>query len=442
MVEPFLIIVVIVMAVLVLFGVCLLVVIMGHPDDKNVAWFPRIITIFGLWLAFASILILPYDVANAKTAGGGVQVNILWQIVYITLAVLVGAIIPFAFFYYENDVDPDEQIESFFDTQIGMALKYTLVTLVIFVVIFIIMYSLLNKAYIPVLRIAQSPATVYNGDASVLTFPNLRTGCVNLLSGQAGSTSNICQAGLFYWIIPVSLPLYIIAFLAFVGWWFFTTFVGVGFFALPLDLINAYRTRPTPISTKAYFEQRTVLGQRCKALLELGEKMQSEFDKGGKGVWQKQQDKSTFRAFEKNYFYLKKDYQILYVAHKLKGGNPLVPIAELILGLISVVLSACWFIHIAIFILPARPYTPFLNDFFIKLEEGVPSFPLFGVLAFAIFSFYLLWCVVKGNFRLGVRFLFWKIYPMEVEVKITYIKQIISNYYPLQIVSNSFFLLF
>jgi LMBR1 domain-containing protein 1 len=415
MVQPFMIIVVVVMAVLVLFAVCLLVVVMGHPDDKNTAWFPRIVTIFGLWLAFASILILPYDVANSKSSSGGVSVNILWQVAYITLAVMVGAIIPFAFFFYENDVDENDETEGFFNTQIGMALKYTVITLVIFVVIFIIMYSLANKAYVPVLRMAQSKSVIFEGTMSVKAHPNLIVECNALLTGQAADTSSICNSSSFYWIIPVSLPLYIIAFIAFVGWWFFTMFTGVGFFALPLDLINAWRTRPTPISTKSYFEQRAALGTRCKQLLELGEGMQSQFDKAGKGVIARQRDKQDFRAFEKNYFYLKKDYQVLYVAHKLRGGNPLVPIFELILGCISIVISACWFIHIAIFILPAKPYYPFLNNFFIALEEGVPSFPLFGVLAFAIFSFYLLWCVVKGNFRLGVRFLFWKIYPMEVE---------------------------
>lgn len=57
---------------------------------------------------------------------------------------------------------------------------------------------------------------------------------------------------------------------------------------------------------------------------------------------------------------------------------------------------------------------PFLNNFFVALTDNVPGFPLFGVLAFALWSFHLLFCVVKGNFRLGVRFLVIKLYPMEI----------------------------
>jgi len=52
---------------------------------------------------------------------------------------------------------------------------------------------------------------------------------------------------------------------------------------------------------------------------------------------------------------------------------------------------------------------------FIKLGNvGNGSFPLFGICAFATYAFYLLWCCVKGNFKLGIRLAFWKIYPMEV----------------------------
>lgn len=41
-------------------------------------------------------------------------------------------------------------------------------------------------------------------------------------------------------------------------------------------------------------------------------------------------------------------------------------------------------------------------------------FPLFGVLSVAIFTLYLLFCVVAGNFKLGVRFLCVELHPMKV----------------------------
>ena len=44
---------------------------------------------------------LPLDVANQRV--GGFPMTTLWLVVYITMAVLVVVVIPFAAFYYEAD---------------------------------------------------------------------------------------------------------------------------------------------------------------------------------------------------------------------------------------------------------------------------------------------------------------------------------------------------
>jgi LMBR1 domain-containing protein 1 len=41
-------------------------------------------------------------------------------------------------------------------------------------------------------------------------------------------------------------------------------------------------------------------------------------------------------------------------------------------------------------------------------------FPLFGVISVAIFSLYLLFCVVAGNFKFGMRFLCITLHPMKI----------------------------
>jgi hypothetical protein len=40
-------------------------------------------------------------------------------------------------------------------------------------------------------------------------------------------------------------------------------------------------------------------------------------------------------------------------------------------------------------------------------------FSLFGTLAFAIFSFYLIWCVLKGAMKFGLRLLIITIHPLK-----------------------------
>jgi len=91
--------------------------------------------------------------------------------------------------------------------------------------------------------------------------------------GLGGINPQNCLTDSFIWDIPLTFPVYVMIFLSFIGWWFFTLFTGVGLIALPMDLINEFRTRPTPMKTATYFEQRATLGQRAKSLVEVGETM-------------------------------------------------------------------------------------------------------------------------------------------------------------------------
>ena len=50
--------------------------------------------------------------------------------------------------------------------------------------------------------------------------------------------------------LPVSFPIFAMAFMAFIGWWLFVLFGGVGLSALPLDMINDFVNRPELLTTK------------------------------------------------------------------------------------------------------------------------------------------------------------------------------------------------
>jgi len=283
----------------------------------------------------------------------------------------------------------------------------------------------LSTAEIPVRRIAQSvdlvaPATLPFSRGVFENYINARLdalGNVNDLTYSVGTCSAGCFAQRYTWDIPVSFAIYIMAFLSFFGWFFFTIFVGVGLIALPMDLINDFRTRPTPISTKTYFEERQNLGKRAQFLIGIGEKLQEQQEGRAAKKMSKRRLNKQLLQFEQHYYFLKKDYKVLTIAHKLRGGNPLWYFFKLFLGLIGICLSISWLLHLILFVLPRnRPFSPFLNTFFIDLENAFGGgFPLFGVLAFAIYSFYLLWCCVKGNFKVGMRLLIIKVFPMEYE---------------------------
>ncbi|KAF9680039.1 hypothetical protein SADUNF_Sadunf06G0078600 [Salix dunnii] len=109
-----LVIVAIVVCIIVLLFNVYLLVNYQHPDDKNQAYFPKFVVVFGLSVAAISILMLPADVANRQACrraiyNGACNLTLpmkdLWIAVYIVDAVLVFFIIPFAMFYYEGDQD-------------------------------------------------------------------------------------------------------------------------------------------------------------------------------------------------------------------------------------------------------------------------------------------------------------------------------------------------
>lgn len=420
MVDVFLIIVAIIMSAVVFFCCGMLVIVMSHPDDGTRAKLPKAITVFGLWLAFISVLLLPYDVANQKGAGGGIPVSVIWQIVFMTTAAMVSFVIPYAFWYYESDTIEDDgefgedhsdnpkKKSGCLSTQAGTALCYTLCFFVVFTTILVIMYAFLHNAIVPVTRIAQSPLSVVSTSAP---FYRDTAGCVQ----QLDETIMNCITTSFDWTIPVTFPVYVIAFLAFLGWWFFSLFAGVGLISLPMDLINDFRTRPKKMTTREKMEMKGELAERAATLLRLGDGMYSKFREiRVKSSSAKRKEFKLQSKFESHFYLLKRDVDIYNRVLELRNQNPLIPIGKLFCGIIGIILSLFWILHMALFMLPETPIDDFLNVFFIDLESvGNGSFPLFGVLAFALFSFYLLWAVVAGNFKLGIRLIIFTLYPME-----------------------------
>jgi len=109
---------------------------------------------------------------------------------------------------------------------------------------------------------------------------------------------------------------------------------------------------------------------------------------------------------------LKRDYYYLEVAYRLRGGNPFCSWLKLLMAIIGGSISVIWILHIILFMLPKHPISPFLNNLLVRLE--IPGFPLFGVACFAFLTFWLFMAVLAGDFRFGLRFVFCRLYPMEL----------------------------
>lgn len=70
MADLFLIFVIVVAFVILTIIGLYLVVKYQHPDDKNDAYFPKLVVLFGFVLAGATVLLLPLDVANNEGFAG------------------------------------------------------------------------------------------------------------------------------------------------------------------------------------------------------------------------------------------------------------------------------------------------------------------------------------------------------------------------------------
>ncbi len=108
----FLILAAIVIGLLVLASNVYILVHYQHPDDCNQAWVPKIVVVFGLWLAMVTILLFPLDVANQASCSFNVVASActltlpmkeLWYAVFISGLIMEFFIIPFTMFFWESD---------------------------------------------------------------------------------------------------------------------------------------------------------------------------------------------------------------------------------------------------------------------------------------------------------------------------------------------------
>ena len=85
--------------------------------------------------------------------------------------------------------------------------------------------------------------------------------------------------------------------------------------------------------------------------------------------------------------------------------------AALFAGILFAIVAITWVLHMVIYVIVSPPLHPFLNSMFKELDD---AFTLFGVIAFAIWCFFLILAAIKGFTKLGLNFGFIQLYPMKV----------------------------
>ncbi|KAJ3023042.1 hypothetical protein HKX48_004524 [Thoreauomyces humboldtii] len=328
---------------------------------------------------------------------------------YIITIVWCLVVVPFTVFFYEGS-DEDDGDQKSTPSAFAYALKWLTPILIFTAAVIFALYWFLGYADIAATRI--------EGTLTPGTDTSLRASlayCDTTLNTLGTMTQCISQTGTIH--VSVSPIVYIVAIVSFVGWVLFSIFGGVGLIALPVDWISQFLHRPKIIKANEYAETKKEIGRNAQLLMEAGKTLNEELKgatRSGLSGRRWRRMKNRENEFRKDVVILEFHYRRLEDSYRNQGGNFILQLGLFIGGILGAILSVVWFIHIILYLIPwalhVNPYSPFLNTFL----TDVNGVPFLGTVFYALFSFYLLACVLKGNSSLGMRVFFLPIHPLQI----------------------------
>jgi LMBR1 domain-containing protein 1 len=368
--------------------------------------------------------------------------ELFWGIIFWAIPIWVFVLIPFSTFFYEADdgmlmAGTNYAPNAVPKSRALQALGYQMFVFVIVGLVFIVTYFVLNETSIPVrhyegqrllngysMGVTPKLNGTVNGTAVYLPFDASQL--QNMDERDIAYMSGVTNEGTVDLILEVDVSNFYAGLMAFIGWFLFAIFGGVGLAAMPLDLVLMYIKRPRHMDAVEFAEAQTSLRERVNELVDIGELIKIEREEkdqlGLASTWgsalfdsekrkEARDERQAILGFKQAVFLLEKDVDDFQACHaNYEDYNPLIPYIALVCGSLSFIISLMWFLHIVIYVLPDPPARPFLNNFFSWFDSW---FPLFGVLSVAIFTVYLLLCAIKGCFKIGMRFLCMTLHPMK-----------------------------
>ena len=388
--------------------------------------------------------------------------ELFWDIFFWLIPVWCFVLIPFSTFYYEADdgmlmAGTAAGAKAKHNSRLCEAIKYQLAVLIVSGLVLGLCYAFLSETDIPIREYAYN-ATIpqFGAEFEIVPMPNATnvTGTTpsfisrQLADMSAADGERMSGVEMMETLgsvrMQVSVSTFFAGMMAFLGWFFFALFGGVGIAAMPLDLILQFVNRPRHMSPTDFADSQNAIRERVNELVDIGELIKIERDeaanssgtaaKGGffaglnaENRKAAREEKQTLLQFKQAVYLLDNDVEdFKNCSVNYNKYNPLLPWFALLLGTVGFIVSLFWVLHIILYVIPkganGNPVTAFLNNYFMWFDKW---FPLFGILSVAIFTFYLLLAAVKGCFKFGLRFLFFTIHPMKVSG--TYMSSFLFN---------------
>ena len=396
-----------------------------------------------------SILLLPLDVANRSACADSIVLSacnfalpmeILWYTVYMAMFVMMVAIVPFTLFYYEQDHDMSVWGKTVSSSWwIGG-------TITVLALILGLCYGFLGFVDFPVTTLTSGLAPL---SSAALTTAH-KCLAPDAFSDGGTNAGYACDADggvpSETWSVRTTFPVYVIAVGSVLSWVIFIVFGGVGVSAVPIDLIKAFLDRPKKTIAKSeYIRIAGKIAEATRAVVADAREVQREERGSGKT----RKTRRALAEINKRLSQLEGDEAILqkmYPQGEDRDVSWTVTVmsyyASLVGGVVCAVVSLLWMLHIGerfflfpstflfigvctgdctdgvfclltpgLYMFPDPPLTPFLNQYFVDMDA---AFGLLGTGSFALFCFYLIVCVIKGNVKVGFRLLLWTVYPMRL----------------------------
>jgi LMBR1 domain-containing protein 1 len=374
--------------------------------------------------------------------------TLFWDIFFWLIPIWVFLMIPFSTFYYEADdgmlmagtsVSPNPVRKS----RILSAIGWTTGVVVFVSIVYIVAYYVGSEANIPVNEytgvdllqslslgsdkrgvVYQNTPLTNSTDGEPLPFTSNQMQNMDGNIYDEAYSVEVIDDGSVSLMMQVSVSTFFAALMAWLGWFLFSVFGGIGMASMPLDLLLIFKNRPKHMDAVEFAEAQKSVRDRCNELVDIGELIKverlanPEMGKvGGFNNYMNAEIRKTARnerqallEFKQSVYLLEQDVDDFKACTQdYDNYNPLRPYISLFLGICSIVLSLFWIIHIVVYILPQSPWAPFLNAYFAWFDTW---FSLFGVISVAIFTIYLLFAAITGCFKFGLRVACISLHPM------------------------------
>ena len=285
-----------------------------------------------------------------------------------------------------------------------------------FLLITIILYASIGKADVPIKKISCNYLENYQNSYSVFKLPN-----------HYESVDEDIE-------IKVNFLIYAIAVLLFVSWLLFAFFGGIGLAAIPIDLFCSFRKRPKHMRSKEIERRKNILIKNIEELKLLGQELKQLETNGDNKRFKLSSKRRNYdrkySQFRAGYMLADEEFNIVNAENEArKNGNCVILLYYLLipLGILAMICTLLWLIQFCCSYFSrknGRPGYPFLARMYIFFNDHDLAFLSFFI--FSILSLYLLLCVIKGNFKFGVRILCcWEVFPMKKDS--TYMNSFLFN---------------